>query len=116
MKTLLILLICLPLVTSAQRRDTIPKYNRTSGEELMIAGKRGGLGALMVFGGGAVIVMAQGSKDVNATFQVMGGAISIIGVILVINGWSHISKAGIILNERKLRLTFNEGIGIRYRI
>jgi len=92
------------------------KYNRSPGNELRLASKRGGLGVVMTFGGIAVIALSQGSKDVHTTLQVMGGAISIIGVMFMLNGWSHISKAGILMDEHKLGITFNDGIGIRYRI
>ncbi len=114
MKKLLVLLVLLPLLGSAQ--DTIPKHNRTPGDELRIASKRGGLGVVMVFGGSAVIALSQSSKDIPRTFAVLGGAVGILGFVFMINGWSHLNKAGILMNERKLGLTFNEGVGIRYRI
>lgn len=114
MKKLLVLLVLLPMLGSAQ--NTIPKHNRTPGDELRLAGKRGGLGIVMVFGGSAVMALSQYNSDIPKTFTVLGGTIGVLGFVFMINGWSHLNKAGILMNERKLGLTFNEGIGIRYRI
>ena len=116
MKYILILLVCLPLLSEAQKRDTIPKYNRSPGDELRLASKRGGLGVLMVFGGSAAIVLSQGTSEVNTALGVLGGVIGVFGFVFMINGWSHINKAGQKMNERKIGMTFKDGIGVRYRI
>lgn len=109
-------MICLPLLASAQRRDTIPKHDRSPGDELQLASKRWYLGMTMAFGGSAVIVLSQGGSDINTTLQVMGGAIGFIGFIVMLNSWSHVTKAGQKMNDHKIGLTFKDGIGVRYRI
>lgn len=117
MKNLLVLLVLLPLFCNAQIKDTIPKNNRTPGDELRVASKRWYLGSLLVVGSGIAIVGSQRGSDTSAkVYGAFGGVIGIIGVILTINSFSHINKAGILMNERKIGLTFNYGIGLRYRI
>ena len=117
MKKLIVLLVLLPMLGSAQTKDTIPKHNRTSGDELRLAGKRGGLGVVMIFGGSAVIALSQGSSDVNTTLVVLGGAIGIIGFVMIMKGWSHVSKAGKKLNSNSLSLGVGgNGISLCYRL
>ncbi len=117
MKKLLVLLVLLPMLCSAQIKDTIPKHNRTPGDELRLATKRFYLGTLLSLGGGIAIVGSQRGTDTSAkVYGALGGVLIIAGLVLTVNSWEHINKAGILMNERKIGLTFNEGIGIRYRI
>lgn len=87
---------------------------RSPGDELMLASSHWYLGlAVTIVGPG---IAGYGLSTNNNAFMIVGGIISLVGIVYMIESWSHIGKAGQLMNRPKIGLTFNQGIGLRYRI
>lgn len=71
---------------------------------------------MLTVGGVAAFSIPYKNDDIGKTFQVIGGALGLVGFIMMLNSWGHINKAGQKMNERKIGMTFKDGIGVRYRI
>jgi len=109
MKKLIIVLAFLPLFCNAQ--DEISKYSM--GDELRIASRHWYTGLIITGVGTGFTVLAINSND--NTFLAPGAVLYLVGFIFMAESWSHIGKAGKKMNK-KIGLTLNNGVGIRYRI
>lgn len=106
MKKLIVILAFLPLFCNAQ--------DRSIGDELITAKSNWykGLTFTALGSGIATFGIIQG----NTELIIAGGAFQLMGFIFMIESWSHFGKAGRLMNEKKIGITFNNGIGLRYRI
>ena len=104
--------------------DGLSNYqNKAAGEELMKASKHYYLGLGMLVGG--AFVSAVGGSIGNSTnngeggigFYLIGGAVTLVGEVLILESYSHIGKAGKILNgeSRVSAGVTSTGIGLSYK-
>lgn len=109
MKNLLIILLIIPTLSFAQDPSPGDELNKFS--TLFYTGL-----AINSIGIALTLDVALIAKpDDNDVYYLTGG-ITLAGWILMMYSFHHIGKAGVLMNERKLGITFNNGIGLRYRI
>ena len=88
---------------------------RSVGDELVIARNHWFIGAGLNIVGTVVLATSFKVNNPN-THIVIGSVLSIVGYAFIMESWSHIGNAGLLMNNRKIGLSFNNGIGLRYRI
>lgn len=119
MKKLIILLAFIPLFCSAQEQIEYKlSYKPSIGDELILAQRRWYAAIITSAVGGGLVTLSffvDLGGGVNG-IAAIGSAMQLVSVGLIINSWSHIGRAGKLMNEKKIGLTFNNGIGLRYRI
>ena len=98
---------------------TLHTSNTSAGDELITAKNHWYLGLGVTVAGGVVgIIGASDPTSESAqTISIVGGVISLIGTIIIIESWSHIGKAGEKLNSYGLSLGFRgNGISLCYKL
>lgn len=113
MKVLALLLFLIPILSFGQDSE-ISKYS--VGDELRLASRHWYTAMVVSTIGTGFTVLSLTSSDRDVVFLVAGGVLQLTGFIFMVESWSHIGKAGKLMNEKKIGLTFNNGIGFRYRI
>ncbi len=117
LKTQKVILKELLLSYEIEGRKLKPSQILSAGDELIAAATHWylGLGAEVI--GMAVMVYSTTiPEDGRNALMITGGVISLAGLLLIIESHSHIVKSGHLMNKDKLSITFNNGIGLRYRI
>lgn len=84
------------------------------GDEFRLASRHWYTGLAISAVGTGFTVLAINSTD--NTFLVPGAVLYLVGFAFMAESWSHIGKAGRQMNDKKLGLTLNNGVGLRYRI
>jgi len=113
MKNILIALIFLPLLSHAQDTDII-QGQATPGNELLKA--KNIMNASFVVSGLGIALSLISIPTEQQNYSDIGTGLAVAGLIVFIIGVQHIGKAGNLMNDNKLGVTFNSGIGLRYRI
>ena len=78
------------------------------------------VGAALIFGGGEISTWKDlNSESVGKTMQFIGGFTCLAGLVFQIESWSHIHKAGVLLENKEKDITLkftptNDGIGLVY--
>lgn len=108
----IMLMICFLLnAQKTSRRDNLRKERQekselskknSPGDELQVFSKHYYTGIVFSLAGSALII--SGSSNSSSEMIVAGGIVSGIGCIITIGSFSHIKKAGILLNENGIGL------------
>lgn len=86
-------------MTAKYQNKSISKYDASAGDELIKSTNHFYAGISLTFIGAIVSVIGTAITDLEfPIFAVAGGATSLFGMVLSIESYSHIKKAGIILN------------------
>ena len=116
MKKLIIIFAFLPLFCNAQQ---LFEDQLSIGDELILAQKRRHTAIIISAISGSIailpFILVVPEDRVNRIIITVG-VLQLISIGLMINSWSHIGRAGRLMNEKKIGITFNNGIGLRYRI
>lgn len=116
MKKLLIALAFLPLLCQAQDPDIIQNQS-TPGNELLKAKNIMNAGfAITGLGLSSLMISEYGNPEYPENYSDTGLGLSVAGFIVIVIGVQHIGKAGNTMNSKRLGVTLNNGIGLRYRI
>lgn len=96
---IIFLLAFLPALCFAQ-------VNPTAGDELMKARNHYQLGAAMTIGGALVSAIPAfvDSMEFETEMRAAGGVFAFIGIILTIESFGHVGKAGRLLNDDRVGL------------
>jgi hypothetical protein len=84
--------------------------SHTPGMELQKASRSFYFG---IFAAGAGTTLALINPE-DRTLRSVGIGLGVIGGAMLLKSFNHINRAGVLLDERKIGLTFNSGIGIKY--
>jgi len=109
MKTIALALFLLPVFANAQDPtpgDHLKTFHKQFHTGLTINGIGLGLTAMVAF--------VAKPDDTDVYYLTTG--IALAGWVVMMQSFRHIGKAGERMNESKLGVTFNNGIGLRYRI
>jgi hypothetical protein len=68
-----------------------------------------------IFAAGAGTTLALINPD-DQTLRSVGIGLGVLGGAMLLKSFNHINRAGVLLDERKIGLTVNNGIGIRYSL
>lgn len=70
-------------------------------------------GGLAIAGFGGIISYAGANTD-SKELVYIGSGLAGVGLLFNMIGWSHIKKGGKMLDDKKLSLNINNGVGIKY--
>ena len=93
--------------------------NRSAGDELIIAKNHWYLGLGVTVAGGVVGIIGASypTSESAQTISIVGGVISLLGTIIIIESWSHVGKAGEKLNSYGLSLGVSgNGVSLCYKL
>ena len=112
-KLTLFIVILFSLAATAQKQDI------SAGDELIKAKNHFYTGTIMQ-GLGALLIITpslSGTTDNSTAPVILGGILAFTGFIIQIESFSHIGKAGKIMNQKKIGIAINNyGIGIKYSL
>lgn len=66
-----------------------------------------------IFAAGAGTTLALINPE-DRTLRGVGIGLGVLGGAMLLKSFNHINRAGVLLDERKIGITVNNGIGIRY--
>lgn len=112
MKNLLIFLLLFPALSFSQQKREPAWMKNSPGQEFKLASRHFYIGFGMSVGGS--LFLYSGLSQNQKSGIIAGSAMSLIGVIFMLESHAHISRAGEIMDSRKIGFAQN-GIGITYR-
>lgn len=95
--------IAIPIINS--KDSMIFMKSRSAGDELQIGSMHFYEGVIFTAVGSGLLYTSQTQTDTKHLLVGFGGAITLVGVVLIIESHIHYKKAGIILNQNGVGVT-----------
>jgi len=113
-KILLLSGLLISLNCSAQNDVTVGIYKTNPSDQLQIAAKHHYIGLALIVVGTPLLSVASTSKTASQPLYILGGGLCLAGLIYQLESWSHIGKAGKLMESKTSSLQLTP-VGICYK-